>query len=243
MSTETKHRIYLASSWRNERQPEVLAALRVDGHDVYDFRNPAPGDTGFGWRKIGDRSTWTAEHFATHVLDHPIAARGFGLDMAALEACSICVLLLPCGRSAHLELGYAVGAGKLTVVYMPELDEPELMYRMCDYVETTLEGVRCACSQARRRPRWQRDLARHDARFPKGSGNEYGGALPCTITQTCYRNGPEQARAEAIVGGPLPERGPCREYHHRECAVCRGCWRHGTCACGPAAPRSEGPRR
>lgn len=194
MSTETKHRIYLASSWRNECQPEVLAALRADGHEVYDFRNPAPGDTGFGWRQIGDRASWTAEHFATHVLDHPIAAHGFGLDMSALEAASACVLLLPCGRSAHLELGYAVGARKLTVVYMPALDEPELMYRMCDYVETTLDGVRRALSRHRPAPRWQTDLR---------------------------------------AGGTPQFAGRCAPYRHRTCGSCGGCWRHGSCTCGP----------
>lgn len=33
-------RIYVASSWRNKYQPEVVAALRKAGHKVYDFRNP-----------------------------------------------------------------------------------------------------------------------------------------------------------------------------------------------------------
>jgi hypothetical protein len=37
-------------------------------------------------------------------------------------------------------------------------------------------------------------------------------------------------------GGPLPERGPCREYHHRPCTVCGGCWRHGACTCSPDRP-------
>lgn len=192
----SRHKIYLASSWRNPAQPDVLAVLRGDGHEVYDFRNPAIGDSGFSWSQIGDRSTWTAEHFATHVLDHPVAARGFNFDMDALRASSACVLLLPCGRSAHLELGFAVGAGKLTVVYMPELDEPELMYRMCDYVETTMLGVRRALSRHRHLPRWQADLV-------------HG------VTEQ-YEN-------------------RCGPYRHRECIVCGGCWRHGSCECGPDA--------
>lgn len=44
-----KRRIYVASSWRNSRQPEVVRALREVGHHVYDFRNPSKGDTGFAW--------------------------------------------------------------------------------------------------------------------------------------------------------------------------------------------------
>lgn len=202
-------KVYVASSWRNEQQPAIVEVLRADGHEVYDYRHPEPGNDGFGWRQIGDRSAWNAEHFATHVLDHPVAERGFEFDMRALEAASACVLVLPCGRSAHLELGYAVGQGKLTVVYMPFLDEPELMYRMCDYVVTRVDDVRVALTRARLPPRWQRDLREYDARGLRGK--RYESTLPCND----------------VLGGP------CREFSHRECAVCGGCWRHGACECSP----------
>lgn len=36
----TMAKIYVASSWRNPYQPEVVAALRKTGYEVYDFRNP-----------------------------------------------------------------------------------------------------------------------------------------------------------------------------------------------------------
>ena len=39
-----KHKIYVASSWRNEFYTEVVETLREAGHDVYDFRNPPSGD-------------------------------------------------------------------------------------------------------------------------------------------------------------------------------------------------------
>lgn len=44
-------RIYIASSWKNPYQQHVVTALRATGHDVYDFRNPTPGDHGFDWRQ------------------------------------------------------------------------------------------------------------------------------------------------------------------------------------------------
>lgn len=194
--------IYVASSWRNLIQPDVVAILRGDGHEVYDFKNPAPGDNGFGWRQIGDRSAWDVEHFATHVLDHPIAARGFSYDMNALEKASACVLVLPCGRSAHLELGQAVGAGKLTIVYMPDLEEPELMYRMCDYVETTIEGVRRALSKERRPPRWQRDLAgKPESNHPRFRGHciEYH-HRECKGCGNCWRHGACTCSPSVTIG-------------------------------------------
>ena len=41
------------------------------------------------------------------------------------------VLLMPCGRSAHLEAGWAIGAGKPTAILL-SAGEPELMYKMAD---------------------------------------------------------------------------------------------------------------
>lgn len=35
-------RIYVASSWRNPTQPDVVATLRAAGHEVHNLRNPAP---------------------------------------------------------------------------------------------------------------------------------------------------------------------------------------------------------
>lgn len=125
-------RIYVASSWRNAYQQDVVATLRDAGHEVYDFRNPGPGDNGFGWGEI-DRAWqgWSPEAFRA-ALNHPRARSGFALDMRALQECEACLLVLPCGRSAHLELGWACGAGKRTAVFIPEPSEPELMYRMLD---------------------------------------------------------------------------------------------------------------
>jgi hypothetical protein len=134
-------KVYVASSWRNIQQPEVVAVLRRVGHEVYDFKNPGPGDKGFGWSAIDPNwRDWTPDEFIC-ALDHPIARRGFENDMRALVECEACVLVLPCGRSAHLELGYAVGALKRSIVLMPNPNEPELMYRMCDRVCTSLAEV------------------------------------------------------------------------------------------------------
>lgn len=143
--------IYLASSWRNERQPEILLELRAAGHDVYDFRNPAPDDDGFRWTEVDPNwKRWTPEQFITG-LKHPIAAKGFANDWEAMLEADACVLLLPCGRSAHLEAGYFVGARKPLLILLDNAPhtyddrpcepcgdfdgchgglEPELMYKM-----------------------------------------------------------------------------------------------------------------
>lgn len=123
-------RIYVASSWRNTRQPVVVEALRAVGHDVYDFRNPGGGDTGFQWSDIDQNwKHWAPDEYLK-ALQHPLATFGFQRDMDALRQCEVCVLVLPCGRSAHLELGWAIGRGRRGYILLEEQIEPELMNRM-----------------------------------------------------------------------------------------------------------------
>lgn len=140
-------KIYLASSWRNKFQPEVLSQLRADGHQVYDFRHPTPGDTGFAWSSIDPAwEGWDPRTFA-ELLQHPIAQRGFAFDRDALDWCEACVMLLPCGRSAHLEAGYAIGRGKRTIFYLrPENFEPELMYLLGQDFAFDADSLRRALS-------------------------------------------------------------------------------------------------
>src|SRR5262245_45282577 len=104
-----------------------------EGHELYDFRNPAKGNTGFHWSAIDpDWKDWTPIQYANAVTKHPVAAEGFARDKAALDWCDVCVLVLPCGRSSHLEAGYAAGQGKEVIVLLDEDKfEPELMYLLC----------------------------------------------------------------------------------------------------------------
>jgi len=51
-----------------------------------------------------------------------------------------CVLVMPCGRSAHLEAGYFVGANKRLVILIDD-GEPELMYKLADKVYITVDEV------------------------------------------------------------------------------------------------------
>jgi hypothetical protein len=133
-------KIYVASSWRNEFQPGVVEGLHTDGHEVYDFK----GDADFRWREVDpDWQNWSPGTYLLG-LAHPAAERGFGRDMAALVACDICVMVMPCGMSASLVAGWAKGAGKWTAVYVPGLREPDLMVKMADMVSADLFEIRMA---------------------------------------------------------------------------------------------------
>jgi len=123
-------KIYVASSWRNAYQPAIVQVLRENGHEVYDFRNPAPGEKGFAWSDIDPEwKSWTPEQFREG-LNHEVAKHGYKRDIEALKWCDSCLLVLPSGLSAHLEAGWAAGNNKPTAVYAPEIKEPELMYKL-----------------------------------------------------------------------------------------------------------------
>ena len=115
-----KHKVYVASSWRNEYYPDVVEKLRKAGHDVYDFRNPPSGDPGFKWNSVSEAyMEWTPQQYRN---------------------------ILPCGRSAHTEAGWFAGKGRTTIAYIPERQEPELMYKLfsgvCCSIDELIEALK-----------------------------------------------------------------------------------------------------
>lgn len=140
-------KIYVASSWRNKYYPAVVEALRAKGHDVYDFRNPPHGGNGFRWTDIDEKALeWSFDEYSEG-LHHPKAERQFKADLEALEWADTCVLVLPSGRSAHTEAGWMAGAGRRVFVYIPEMQEPELMYKLFDGVVGSMEDLLEAIGQ------------------------------------------------------------------------------------------------
>lgn len=126
-------RIYLAASWRNPYHSSMLELLRAHSHEVYDFKNP-PFSTGFKWTDIGLELPCSAADYRQALNTHPRAAQGFMADFKAMRWADTCVLLLPSGRSAHLELGWMAGAGKRTIIVTQDGEEPELMALLADYI-------------------------------------------------------------------------------------------------------------
>lgn len=133
--------VYVASSWRNSYQPEVVARLRAAGHEVYDFRNPEENPGGFHWADVApDWQEWSPREYIEHLV-HPVAEKGFEADLRAMERADCCVLVLPCGRSAHTEAGWFAGRGLKTIVYIPEKQESELMYKLFDAVVDSVDDI------------------------------------------------------------------------------------------------------
>jgi len=145
-------KIYVASSWRNNYQPFVVSFLRNQGYKVYDFKNPGQVWKGFAWSQVdANWEQWDFVSFAQNLLKNPITSKGFDYDARAMAMADACVLVLPCGRSAHIEAGFFAGYGKPVFVFCPPVErvEPELMYKFFDGFFTHLEPLVVALNQWR----------------------------------------------------------------------------------------------
>lgn len=134
-------RIYISSSWKNPRQPYLVEELRKRGHKVYDFRHPSGRNDSNVWESVSKKlgfedkyhnGSLSAEEYRNMLLDDDSISR-FKEHFDAMNDADTCILLLPCGRSSHIEAGYMAGAGKR--VFVMDLDQevtPELMYLALD---------------------------------------------------------------------------------------------------------------
>ena len=120
--------------------PEGVSFQNLYVSSKADYK--APG--GFHWADVDENwQDWQPAEYIEN-LTHPIAEKGFKADLDAMLWADVCVLVLPCGRSAHTEAGWFAGKGLKTIVYMPEKQEPELMYKLFDGVVGNLKDLLAA---------------------------------------------------------------------------------------------------
>ena len=187
--------------------------LRNNGHEVYDFRNP-PNKAGFKWKDLDHGwQTWSKEEYVRLLEGHPDASFGFIADYRAMQWADTCVLALPCGRSAHLEGGYFNGANKRLLIYMPTLEEPELMYLMANKIclsrqqlLTELQGPTPVAAASPSRSLGQEVLAICQATaVANGSRRPLLGLSEPQISPTSAREGQDQSCQGALRLSADPE--------------------------------------
>ena len=123
---------------RNPEIPLLAEKLRALGHFVYDdWHAPGPEADEY-WRQY----ELARGHKYQEALAGWHAHHVFENDKFHLDLCDTGVLLMPAGRSAHLELGYLARGGKETYVVFPqEPDRFDIMYRFCTGVFTSVEDL------------------------------------------------------------------------------------------------------
>lgn len=103
-------------------------------HEIFDDWYSAGFEADDMWRdyekgKGHDFQAALRGHAAKHV---------FQFDKHHLDTCDVAVLVLPAGKSGHLELGYVAGKGKPTAILLDsDPDRFDVMYQFADRVAKT----------------------------------------------------------------------------------------------------------
>jgi hypothetical protein len=124
-------KIYLIGSLKNPRIPWIGNSLRSLGHEVFDDWHAGGPTADVQWRRYHQaRGDSYAE-----ALKGKAGGNAFHFDMRHLAEADAAVLVLPAGKSAHMELGVMHGWGRHTfVLFEEEPEDWDLMYKIADEV-------------------------------------------------------------------------------------------------------------
>lgn len=121
--------IYLIGSLRNPKVMEVAKELRTYGYDVFDNWMAAGPIADDSWMEYSKQKGLSYKE----ALQSYEAKHVFEFDKYHLDRCDMAVLLMPAGKSGHLEIGYMAGQNKPTfVLFDQEPERYDVMYQFCN---------------------------------------------------------------------------------------------------------------
>lgn len=130
--------IYLIGSLRNPNIPVIGNELRKQGFTIFDDWHAAGPEADDHWKEYEKNRGRTYPE----ALAGAAAKNVYEFDKRNLEASDAAVLVLPAGRSGHLELGYMAGRGKYTYVLMEnDTDRWDVMYQFSNGVFFNLDAL------------------------------------------------------------------------------------------------------
>lgn len=127
--------IYVAGALQNSRVPEVASALREHGYEAWDEWHGAGPHADDHWRDY----EVARGHTYAEALGGIGAQNTFLFDLAHLDLADYLVLVMPAGRSSHLELGYFLGKDKPAFILLDS--EPERFEVMPNFATAVCSSV------------------------------------------------------------------------------------------------------
>lgn len=130
--------IYIVGSLRNPNVPVVGNKLRALGYDVYDDWFAGGPEADDYWQKYEKGRGRSFEE----ALRGRAAGNIFYFDKAVLDLVDIAVMVMPAGKSGHLELGYVAAQGKRTAILLDkEPERYEVMPQFANIVTPSFDEV------------------------------------------------------------------------------------------------------
>lgn len=117
---------YVIGSLRNPDVVEFANALQAEGYEAFaDWKSPGPDADDYLRDYAKARSLNYKQTLQTYAAKHI-----YEFDKFHLDRTDAAVLLMPGGRSAHLELGYTIGKGKPGFIVFDSVPERiDVMYQ------------------------------------------------------------------------------------------------------------------
>lgn len=136
MSTIPRKKIYLVGSLRNPKVPTLAEQIRDRGFEVFDDWYGAGHEADDMWQAYENgRKRNYRDALAGHAAQHI-----FNFDKKHILASDGIMLVLPAGKSGHLEFGFAIGNGKPGVILLDgEPERFDLMYNFANMVTSNLD--------------------------------------------------------------------------------------------------------
>ena len=117
--------VYVIGSLRHPRVRQVAAALRALKIEVFDDWHAAGPEADDIWQQYEQERG----HTFREALAGKAAQNTWHYDKRNLDASSAGVLVMPAGKSGHLELGYLIGQGKPGYILLEaEPERWDIMY-------------------------------------------------------------------------------------------------------------------
>lgn len=130
--------IYIIGSLRNPEVPEVAKQIRESGLGVFDDWYAAGPQADDYWQAY---ETLREHDFQTALAGYA-AQNVFMYDKHHLDRCDAAVLVLPAGKSGHLELGYMLGQGKPGFILLDkEPDRFDVMYNFANLTAYSVQEL------------------------------------------------------------------------------------------------------
>jgi hypothetical protein len=129
---------YLIGSLKNPQIPEIGNAIRALGLEAFDDWWGAGHEADDWWQRYENTRGRTYKE----ALAGFAAQTVFNFDKRHLDRCDGAILVLPAGRSGHLEFGYAVGSGKKGFILFDKTPERyDVMYNFATDVYFDLKDL------------------------------------------------------------------------------------------------------
>ena len=134
----SKKKVYVIGSLRNQKVIEISKQIRTHGFSVFDdWISAGPEADDYFQKYHTERGFSFAEALQGEVAQHI-----FYFDKAHLDLSDYGVLVMPAGKSGHLELGYLAGRGKKTFILLDKPpDRHDIMPQFAKWIVNSVDEL------------------------------------------------------------------------------------------------------